>query len=620
MSSGYINKHCYKLFGLFIFLFSIVGLKAQQNDNGTLLKLAQQAEQDQAFELAIGYYQDLYKSTSAEVYYQTLLKLYLQEEDFKEAEKLVKDRAREYKSKTEYLVDWGHVFSVSGEDKKAKQKFDEALQEINTNQSKTRLIAARFRNYNLYDYVEKCYIRAREISGNQSLFGFELAANYADQGDTEGLIEEYLNLLGQNAGYIQTVQNLFARILRPDPEGTQMELLRAQLLRRIQEQPGKDIYNQLLTWLYIQDENFKGAFIQAKALDRRNSEDGKRIYQLAQLCHNNEAYSTAIECYNYVIKLENSPYKISSQMKVVETQKAMVLTQKDIQTDDLIALKKLHQQTIDELRPSSFTYPLLSSLADLHAFHLNEVDSAIQLYQKIIEMTGLSSQNIARSKIALADLLLISGEEWEASLLYSQVEKEFKYDELGEIAKFKNAKIAFYTGDFKWAQAQLDVLKGSTSKLISNDAMDLSLCITDNLGLDSLQEPMEWFAKADLLLLKKDYLAAERKLDSIIRLFPASPLKDDILFAKYKIAMAQKNYDRAAIQLRNLLADYAEDILGDDALFNLAILEEEKRNNPEIAMELYKQLVLTYPGSLFVVESRKRFRALRGDDINTPLN
>jgi TolA-binding protein len=303
-------------------------------------------------------------------------------------------------------------------------------------------------------------------------------------------------------------------------------------------------------------------------------------------------------------------------MKLVEVLKAKI-TQSEYQEEDLKQLNKEYSRNIKELGKSSFTLPLIRGQANLYGYYLDKVDTAIQVLQSAIQIPGISKEDQAETKIELADLYLLDNEIWEASLLYSQVEKDFKYDQLGEVAKFKNAKVAYYTGDFFWAQAQLDVLKGSTSKLIANDALDLSLLITDNIGLDSVAEPLRMFARADLLFFKKDYDAANESLDSIPKYFPQSSLKDDVLFSKYEIEMAKRNYAEAAKKLRELISDYGEDILGDDALFELALLEEEKLGNITTAMDLYKRLLTTYPSSLHVVESRKRYRMLRGDNLES---
>ncbi|MEQ8623386.1 MAG: tetratricopeptide repeat protein [Vicingaceae bacterium] len=592
-----------------------------QNDVQTLYALGRQAKENGENAKAIQYFEELYDKTNQDPYYNELIELYALEEQYDDAEKIIKKRIRSFSDRPELLVDRGHIYELQKDERQAEKYYKEAIDEVENNEQKARQVANQFVKYNRYDFAEKTYLKVRSSAKNNQLFRFELATAYAQQGKTEEMVEEYLNVLAGNRGYIQTIQNLFQRVLHPDPEGIQMENLKNQLLRRIQKNPEQEVFSELLIWLYIQDRNFTGALLQAKALDRRANENGKRIYSLGELSLANNEYSVAEEAFNYVISYgDENPYYLNSRMKLVEVLKAKVTSDLNYTTEDLEKLRKTYANTISDLRKSAFTLSLIRGEAELYAYYLDSISTAISILEEAVLIPGISKQEKAKIKIDLADLMLLSGETWEASLLYSQVEKDFKYDRLGEIAKFKNAKIAFYVGDFYWSQAQLDVLKGSTSKLIANDAMELSLLITDNVGLDSISEPLEMYARADLSIFKKNYSAAEATLDSIPKYFPATSLKDDILLTKYKIEFKKKNYELAAKYLKQLLADYAEDILGDNALFYLAKLNEEQLDNKEEAMELYKRLLTTYPASLFVVESRKRFRNLRGDKLEEEIN
>lgn len=614
-----MSKNQFRFFLLFFCLIYANQILVAQNQIATSIRLAKQAYNNEEFEKAIDYYEDLYKKTNSDTYYNSLVELYPKADRIKDGEKMIKKRIRKFPMRTEFLVDLGHYYELQEDDASAKKQYEEAISKIDLNNTQTRLLTNKFKVYKKYKYIEEAYLKARRINGDNRLFQFELANNYAEQGKTEEMVNEYLTILGENNGYKQTVQNLFQRYLRPDPEGKQMAMLREQLLRKIQREPRKEIFSELLIWLYIQDKNFKGAYLQAKALDRRKKEDGVRLHKLAQLSLANKEFAVAEKSFNYVISIgkEGAYYK-AAKLKMAEVKKLRVLDQKDYTKTDLLGVRATFLSTIEDLGKNSFSYPLMSSLADLEAFYLDDLDSAIMWNSLMIELPSLSKHQKAESKLALGDLLLVSNEIWEASLLYSQVDKDFKYDQLGETAKLKNAKIAFYTGDFYWAQAQLDVLKGSTSKLIANDAMDLSLTITDNIGLDSIAEPLEMYARADRLNFKKDYSLAHKTLDSIPEFFPASSLKDDILFLKYEMEYAQRNYDTSSTYLRSLLADYAEDILGDDALFELALMEQEIFKNTVTARDFFKQLITTYPASIHVVESRKRFRLLRGDNLENP--
>ena len=588
-----------------------------QHDEKTLQLLAKQAKSKGEFERAISYYETLYQKSEAELFYDELYSLYSKTDQFKEAEKLVKRRIRKYPDRASYLVDKGRLFEQQGDEKAADQEYRLALKTYDGSTQYARSLAGKFGKYGHFDFGEEVYLKSRKVNKDNQLYRFELANAFAQQGKTVEMIDEYLSVVGSNRSYLQTIQNLFYRVLHPDPDGSQSRILKERILKKLQDNnPRYDnsIYSELLIWLYIQEKDLSGALIQARALDKRANENGKRVFNLGELARANGEFEIAEEAYLYTKNLgESSPYYLSAKINLLEVKRQRTLSNSIIDKGELIALKKDYLATLKELGKNAYTLKLIFNLAELNAYYLGEVDSAQASLEEVILISGLSKKDKAEAKIKLADLMLLEGDIWEASLLYSQVEKAFKYDRMGEIAKFKNAKVAFYTGDFYWAQAQLDVLKGSTSKLISNDAMDLSLTITDNIGLDSIAEPLEMYARADLLIFKKAYAQAIESLDSIPKYFPLSSLKDEVLFKKYEIAYARKQYEEAKLQLEQLIAAHAEDILGDDALFYLAELHEKHLLEPAKAMDLYKTLITSYPSSLFVVESRKRFRNLRGD-------
>jgi len=275
-----------------------------------------------------------------------------------------------------------------------------------------------------------------------------------------------------------------------------------------------------------------------------------------------------------------------------------------------------YESLLNELGKTPFTIPLILNLAHLDAFYLNETDKAIELFLQAINISKAPLTSQAECKLELADIYLFSDEQWEATLLYSQVEKTFKNEPIGHEAKFRNAKLSFYIGEFGWALAQLDVLKAATSKLIANDALELSLLISDNIEEDSVTVPLSMYAKADLLEFRNRDTDALAVLDSISILYPMHSIADNVLFKKAEIDSKNGQFDLAATNYSEIIEKYPYDLLADDAMFNLAGLYENQLNNKSKAMELYEKILTQYPGSLYVVDARKHFRALRNDAVN----
>lgn len=579
-------------------------------------QLALQFYQNREFDKALDYYEKLYTKKSAQLFYTPYLNCLLQTKDFKKAEKIVKKQIKQNPDKPDYLIDLGAVYDHGNEPDKAKTTWEQAVKAIKYDEQ-VFPVANSFMAIKQYDLAISAYVRGRKISQNAYPYSFELADVYNAKGDKLSMINEYLDVLETQDSYIQQVQNALQTSFGNEADSKQNQILKTELLKRIGKSPDKTILSELLMWMQIQQKDYEGAFIQAKALDKRKNEEGIRVMSLAQLFAQNESYDLAERAYQYVIaKGSGGDYYNIARMELLRVSYQKIVAKRNYTLLDLTTLEKNYQNTLNDLGKSASTAALLKNLAHLQAFYLNKPNEAISLLEEAIRLTQMDTHVQADIKLELADILLMTGDIWEASLRYSQVEKMFKHDAIGQEAKFRNAKISYYSGDFGWAQAQLDVLKGATAKLIANDAMDLSLLISDALAIDTNVAPLIIFARADLLAFQNKDEQAIVTLDSINTLFPNHALADEILYKKANIELKHAKYIEAATFLESIVKDYGEDILGDDALFKLADLNENQFKNIEKAKELYQQLMEQYPGSLYVVEARKRFRKLRGDTIN----
>ena len=600
------------MFKIAFFVWMVFALSgkiiAQKN---TASRLADQYYSNKEYDKAVVYYQQLFDKRNSAIYYERLLNCFTNLEAYKNAEKLIKKQLKRDAYALKFYADLGHLYEISGQDTKGKKTYEKGLKLLTPNNQQIIDLANGYLKYKQTDYAILTYKKGQKLLKGTYPFNFELAQVYSTQGNTEAMLREYLTLLESQEAYIQSVQNALQTTFSTDEDGEDKRLLKSLLIEKVQKHPGKRVFPEMLIWVYIQEKNFGGAFIQAKALDKRQKELGERINSLAQLCTENKAYKTAIQCYEYLVeKGPNTYFYITSKMALVHVYNKKIIANKNYTNEDLVNLEQTYNSTITELGKTAATASLLNGLAHLQAFYMHNTSTAISILNEIILIPRLKAQDKAESKIELADVLLFTGEIWEASLLYSQVEKEFKYDQLGEQAKFKNAKISFYTGDFSWAKTQLDVLKASTSKLIANDAMQLSILITDNIGIDTTEAPLLMFAVADLLAYQNKNKEALWMLDSLKLGYPNHTIADDILYKRYQINYKQSNYKEAIENLNALIKDYSYDILADDAIYHLALMYDYQLNDQAKAIEQYKKIMFDHQSSVYVVSARKRYREL----------
>ncbi|HLP19664.1 MAG TPA: tetratricopeptide repeat protein, partial [Chitinophagales bacterium] len=328
-------------------------------------------------------------------------------------------------------------------------------------------------------------------------------------------------------------------------------------------------------------------------------------------------YTNAISGFEYVVAKGkmNSMY-FQARTELLNCRKEKVSKNINYTQADLEGLKSDYLAFIEENDRGFRTAQSMKELADLEGFYLHDLKSAIDVCNEIIAMPGVNNQLKNQTKLSLGDFYLIDGDIWESTLIYSQVDKDEKDSPLGEEARFRNAKLAYYKGDFEWAQTQLDALKNSTSELISNDAINLSVFIIDNLGMDTVEEPMQMFSKAELLMYQNKDEQARGTLDTITYLYPGHALFDDIEYLKAQMFVKTKQFDKAIPLLEDIIKTYKEDLKGDDATYLLAKIYDDHLNDKTRAMELYKSIITDYNSSLLVIDARKRYRLLRGDNLN----
>jgi len=604
-------KDLLKYITFLLLVFTTTSLLGQAD-----LELADYYYKNGEYQRAKLYYDKIWKSNQSNAVYENYLGTLIGLGAFEEAEKLVKRKIRSKRDDATAHVDLGALYLQFDQDEKAKDEFDQSIKLLEPGRSTTANLANAFIKLSLYEYALETYMKGRKTSNDGYEFHYEIANVNGMMGKYDKMVDSFMDLLITSPRYIQTVQNSLNRNLSIHSNDENYEMIRIKLIKRIQRYPDQTIYNELLIWVFNQRKDFASSLVQAEALDKRLSENGLRVMEIGNMARGSSDYLTARQAYEYVAaKGRSNEYYTTAITEMLEARFAELNEATAPDSSAYQDLASKYEDALTELGKTGETAIMMKELAHIYAFNLGEPEQAMRILEQAIEVPGVYGKVQAHCKLELADILLLEGDIWEASLLYSQVELKFKEDPLGHEAKFRNARISYFTGDFEWAQAQLDVLKASTTKLISNDAIDLSLLITDNFNMDTTTVPMMLYAQADLLTYQNRFDEAIAKVDSLLAEWPAHTLKDEILMLKSDIFMREGNFTEAQTYLEEVAELHFHDILADDAIFKLAELHHYMYADETKAMEYYEKLLTEYPGSLYVVEARKRFRALRGDNL-----
>lgn len=516
----------------------------------------------------------------------------------------------------QYKLDQGLIYVRSGDMGRAERTFKELIAENKNNVQRIKMMADYFMARSLADYGILALNESREALGNPYLFCLDLAMFYRLKGNQDKMVQEYLSYVTQNSANIQYVKNVMQALLSKPEE---LESLEKVLYDKVQQFPDVEVYSDLLIWVTMQQKNFYASFIQARAYDKRYKREGEKCMEVARVALDNEDYENAAKIYRYVIReFSKTPNYLLARLGLIRTREARVKKSYPVKTDSVKTLIADYKNFIRQYPDNPNALEAARNEALLFANYIDEKDSAVQILNKLIANPRTSLYLKSKAKLDLGDIYLLKGEPWESTLLYSQVEKTQKENPVGYEAKLKNAKLSYYKANFRLAQEHLDILKEATTREISNDALDLSMRIKENIAFDSTGTALREYALVELLLYQnKDQEALQKieklKQDIAARTITNQGILDDVYWLEANIRMQRGEFDNAISLLQKIMDEYAEDILADDAYFLMGDIYDHQLKNKEKAMEIYREFLNKYPGSVYAAEARKRFRTLRGD-------
>lgn len=595
---------------LFAFAFLILGTLSAQNN-----QLAQQYFNDGEYEKSAELFLELAKAKPGNSYYfdryvTSLIKL----ERFSEAESALKKQLKKQPQEVALYVKYGQMLDQQFDEAGAKKQYELAIKNLPADQYRITQLGNAFVSQTKYEYAIRTYERGAELLKKKNIFSNNLGDLYRRKGDIPKMIANYLDVVEDQPKRMRQIQTYFQRYL--DEEN----LLEAQkqIYARIQDANEKDTtFPEMLAWVFIQRKDFKAALRQARALDKRLDENGQRVLQIGKMAANSKDYESAIAAYDYITENKStaSGIYLEAKREGLITRRRAITDGYDYTEADLRILETAYEDFLGEFGINPASARIAIQLAELEALYLNDLPKAIGILDGVVGAPGVDGVVQANAKLALADYYLMTDEVWESTLLYSQVDKKFKEDLLGHEARFRNARLSYFRGDFEWAQSQFDVLKASTSRLIANDALDLSVFIMDNLGLDTSALALQTYADAELLVFQNRFDDAFAKLDELKKAFPGHDLEDDIVYLKGKIYLKLRKYEQAAAAYQEIVDNYKESIRLDNSLWALGHLYENQLDDKVKAQEMYETLFIDYSNSILAVEARKRYRVLRGDVV-----
>ena len=573
-------------------------------------QLARSFYNNKEYDKAADLYLKLYTSYNNYHYFSQYVECLIFLENYDDAEKILKTFIKKDNTTNKWKsqISLAFIYIKNNETEKADKYLKKLINDLPEDKNVFVQVANTMRSRDLDEYAIILYERGSESKFINYKFYMEKALTYNSMMNFDKSIENYLLQLEVDPDDYDLIKSRFSFMMRYDVDGSVIEEMRMAFLKKTQDNPENVMFAELLVWFSLQMKDYEIALNQEIALDKRFNDREFDIIYLARIARDNEQYDIAINAYEYLVKKSNEgAYYPESVVGLTEVQYVKSLAE-NYDREFYSTFEKRIESECEELAISDKTIPILIIRSEILTFKLDETDKAIDLLNNVLEY-NLSKYSKAKVKMTLADVYLYKGEMWEATLLYSQVDKSMKEEPIGHEARYKNAQLRYYMGEFDWSLAVLNILKSATSKLIANDAMTLSLLITDNLEYDTIA--LQRIAKADYYIYQKRYELANQMLDSVNIYNPNEVSMPYLLTRKAYIAMENKDYELADSLYKRVYQGYADSYIADKALLENAILLERYLNKKEEAMECYAKIIDEYTASIYVAQARNAYRRLR---------
>ena len=537
-------------------------------------------------------------------YLKRLITCYQETNNYNRAAEHLQKKLLDNPSQQYLRIEIGYNFERQKKSILAKKEYDSAIEAIDLNPSLGGIMGRMFQQNNLLNYAIAAYSKAMKLNKNSS-YEFQIAQIYGEKGEFEKMFEFYIALIDKNESYLNGVQRYVGKYISNDALNNNNIAFKKALLKKSISNP-KNVWNELLSWLFTKQKEYKKALIQEKALFNRDPNYIETIFRLGKIAFENNNTKTAKECFEFILEKTN----------FIEEQLTAELFLLKIMTKNAEKeYSSFFEKVLQKYGVNRNTLEIQLEFANYLTFKKNNPVEAIKVLEKAITLSS-SKFKTAEIKLKLGEVLVFTGRFNKALLYFSQVQTQLKNHPLAQEARFKVAQTSYFKGDFKWAKSQLKILKGSTTQLIANDAVDLFLIISDNEPKDSIPSGLIDFAKADLLAYQNKNIEAISTYNKILEKYQGQTIEDEAMFNQASIYLKEKQYNKAIGNLLKIISINVDGILVDDSYYLLAEIYKNNIKDYQKASEYYQKIIFDKPSSIYLVNARKKYRELRGDVIN----
>ena len=590
-----------------------------QQDANNRFMLGTSFEQSGEYEKAKQIFEELYNGNPANYqYFDALNRVYLQLKDYDNSIRIIEERIKTSENDINLYGMLGKTFYIKGDENKAFNTWDQALQKVPANQNSYRVIANYAIELRTFDKAIEYLNKGKSVSDVPRLFSYDLASIYSLTMRFKDAAREYCEIISSNPKQYQLVESrILSYIKKPDALSQTIEV--------VKEFEGSDkvVIDYLLARLYMEDDKFDKAFDLYLKIDDKQNKQGSNLYSFANFAYSEKQFDLAAKTYNELIKRHpNSPFVSSAKLGYAKTLEESLNKKtsgsanswkpffkiKQVDNDKVEKVINAYSELINLYPRSEVACEALLRIGRILLYKQDDISSAGKYFDRIIREYP-ASKFISDTYLELANINILKNDFYgaENNLLKVIDNKGSGVDKIN-LARYNLAKVDFYKGDFPSAKRLLGEILSNLKDNIANDAIELSLLLNTTLNDSS---NLVLYAKGELLVTQGDYKEASNIFSQIASSKRSFMLSNRASLKEAESELALDNYEKSISILQAISEQNTQNLYADKALYLLGNIYQYGMKDDTKALEMYESLLAKFPNSLYLDVAREEIIKIR---------
>jgi len=519
------------VFTAFFFVSALSLAGAQSNE----FRIATQYMQQQNYEDALPILRELHQQNpDAYTFYDLLAETLINLKYYDTAIEMSQASIRAGNNVTRTRIKLAEIYHISGDTEKAAETWQTVLDENPRQIQIYHSVASAMMDRREYTKAVEIYQLSREEFENPTLFTNEIANAFMQSGQFEKAVKEYYLIITSTPQQMGFVQQRFLRMRSDELYNIAALELEDYLLELDIQHPAYAQLYQLLSWLLLETEDYRRAFVFARQYESRTEQTNYSLYSLGNRLRSAREYEIAADAYSYYIDSNTGPVTRATEEKATTyIQWARYLNQQGIgtnqQVDDLYSEAYRLNESIIESSPNyNRMERVLTNLIDLSLDHFKEIDKANRWFEKLTAYAALENSAEPYTLYAEGRIALFDKDYTTARQALTRADRATEESNLSEKARYYLSLSDFFAGDFEFAEVQLNSLERRNTSYFANNAIQLRMWIKNGIRMDSTASDLREFSTAIQLLHTGEY---EDAIDAASQLLenPAHSFSDDLI-------------------------------------------------------------------------------------------